>query len=115
MKPCIKVVLILDKLHNLIQQRCSLSETNSMALMTTRLVENYMKECTRRFCLVNNIYSQLSRCCTARGFSKGFSQVSPAKVEAHKCFLIAESFLVLKIKNIWLILLLHFILTSLCF
>ena len=32
------------------------------------------------------INSRSLRCCTARGFSAGFSQVSPTKVEASKSF-----------------------------
>ena len=38
-----------------------------------------------------NVYGRLSRCDTVRGSSVGLSKVSPAKVEAHKSVLFAES------------------------
>ena len=44
------------------------------------------------------IYSQLSRCSTARGSRAGVSLVGPAKVEAHKLFLYIEISLNLKLK-----------------
>ena len=48
-------------------------------------------------------YSWLTRCCTARGYSKGFFHFSPTKVKAGKSFLFTESSLVLKIKSTWFI------------
>ena len=45
----------------------------------------------------------MSRCCTAMGSSIGFYQFSPTMVEALKTFPIHWKFLVLKIKNTWLI------------
>ena len=41
----------------------------------------------------------LSRCSTARGSSKGFSLVGPAKVKAHKSLLFTEGFLEVKNKE----------------
>ena len=43
------------------------------------------------------IYSQLSRCSTARGSSTGLSFVGPTKVKAHKSFLFTEGSL--KVEN----------------
>ena len=43
------------------------------------------------------LYSQLSRCSTARGSSTGLSQVGPTKVKACKSFLFTESSL--KVEN----------------
>ena len=49
------------------------------------------------------MYSGLLRGSTAKGSSTGFSQICPAKVEALKSYLFTESFLILKIKNTFLI------------
>ena len=37
-----------------------------------------------------NKYSQLSRCCTARGSIAGFSMIDPTKVKTHESFLFTE-------------------------
>ena len=46
------------------------------------------------------MYSQFSRCGTARGSSTVFSRFSPTKVEAPKCSLFTESSLVLNLLNL---------------
>ena len=43
------------------------------------------------------MYSQLSRCSSAKGPSTGFSQVSLTKVNALKYFLLTESSFVLRV------------------
>ena len=46
---------------------------------------------------IDFIYSQLSRCSTARGSSTGLSLVGPTKVKVRKSFLLAE--VPIKLKN----------------
>ena len=43
------------------------------------------------------MFSQLSRCCTAKGSKTGLSLVGPTKVKARKSFLFTEGFL--KVEN----------------
>ena len=55
------------------------------------------------------MYSQLSKCSTARGAISGLSINGPTEVKTHKSFLFSEGSLKMKIKNTCLILLLHYI------
>ena len=121
----------LDWLHN--RDRCNRDTIESRAFSRPELCKNWA-EIFRTFCrwkrdlcepgqpcaspvgkninlilFIAIMYSRLSRCCTARGSSTGFSRFSPTKVDARKSFLFNESFLVLKVyntnlKNMWLFL-----------